>query len=97
MKQIKKYSDKTSIVFVDYSTDFYTQLFEALCKRNILSLIIEGGEQVLTFFIKNNLWDEALIFKGDKEFSEGIKAPKINSLIAINEQLGNSKLSFIKK
>jgi diaminohydroxyphosphoribosylaminopyrimidine deaminase/5-amino-6-(5-phosphoribosylamino)uracil reductase len=93
----KIYSKNSSIVFVDYKKDFYTQLFKALNKKSILSIIIEGGEQVLNSFIKNEYWDEARIFEGNKEFKNGIHAPKLNCLVTLNEQLGNSKLGFVKK
>lgn len=84
------------IEFVDYSKDFYTQFFDILIKRNILSVIIEGGQKVLNSFIKNNIWDEARIFEGNKIFTNGIKAPHCDSKIILNEDLGNSKLMFIK-
>ena len=84
------------IEFADYSKDFYTQLFDILVKRNILSVIIEGGAKVLNSFIENNLWDEARIFEGSKTFGNGIKAPELKCKIGLNEYLGNSKLMFIK-
>lgn len=93
----KQYSENSSIVFVDFKKDFYSQLFSTLVKKNILSIIIEGGEQVLNSFIENNYWDEARIFEGNKEFKEGISAPKLKCFVALNEQLGNSKLGFVKK
>jgi diaminohydroxyphosphoribosylaminopyrimidine deaminase/5-amino-6-(5-phosphoribosylamino)uracil reductase len=93
----KIYSKNSSIVFVDYKKDFYSQLFSALTKRNVLSVIVEGGEQVLNSFIENGYWDEARIFEGNREFKNGIHAPKLNCLVALNEQLGNSKLGFVKK
>jgi len=93
----KQYPGKPSIVFVDYKKDFYSQLFSILVKKNILSIIIEGGEQVLNSFIENNYWDEARIFEGNKEFGEGISAPKLKCFVALNEQLGNTKLGLVKK
>jgi diaminohydroxyphosphoribosylaminopyrimidine deaminase/5-amino-6-(5-phosphoribosylamino)uracil reductase len=94
---LRNYSNQTSIEFIDYSNDFQTQLFEILNKRNILSIIVEGGEQVLNSFIKNSFWDEALVFEGNKFFKKGIKAPDLKHYINANEQLGSSKLGFIKK
>jgi diaminohydroxyphosphoribosylaminopyrimidine deaminase/5-amino-6-(5-phosphoribosylamino)uracil reductase len=39
---------------------------------------VEGGEQLLTGFIKKNLWDESRIFVGNKYFKAGVKAPDFN-------------------
>lgn len=85
------------IEFVNYNNDFYTQFFNILIHRNIQSLIVEGGEKVLTSFIRNNYWDEALVFTGNKEFKQGIHAPILSKKSEKHEQLGNSYLSFIKK
>lgn len=52
-------------------------LFECY-KRNIQSIIIEGGGQLLTSFIKTNIWDEAQVFEGKKQFNKGLMAPKLN-------------------
>ncbi len=96
-KEIKFLNKNVGIKFVDYKKDFYTQLFQILIKEDIQSIIIEGGEQVLNSFIENELWDEARIFYGEKEFKNGIKAPKLKEEILYNDYLGNSKLTFIKK
>lgn len=93
-----QYLDKNiGIKFVNYKDDFYTQLFQLLIAEGIQSIIIEGGAQVLSSFIKNDWWDEARIFYGNKEFRKGVKAPVIKMTSLYKENLGNSKLTFIKK
>ncbi len=47
-------------------------------KYGIQSILIEGGKQTLQSFIDNNLWDEARVFKGNIQFSSGLKAPILN-------------------
>ena len=84
------------IEFVDYSKDFYAQLLNVLHKRNIQSVILEGGEKVLSSFIDTNNWDEARIFYGNMNFNEGVKAPVINVKELKYENLGDVKLTFIK-
>ncbi len=93
----RKLPDNIGIEFVDYSSDFYTQLFKVLLNLDVQSLIIEGGEKVLTSFIQNNLWDEARIFTGNKVFNKGVKAPDFNQKGIKIESLGDSILTFIKK
>ena len=46
-------------------------------KLKIQSIIIEGGLRTLESFIKDNLWDEARVFKTDKKLKTGIMAPKL--------------------
>lgn len=48
---------------------------DMLFRYGIQSVLIEGGRQTLQTFIDANLWDEALIFKGNVSFTNGISAP----------------------
>ncbi len=50
-----------------------------LYKRNILSLIIEGGTKTLQPFIEKGLWNEAIIIKTNKNIVEGLKAPSLSN------------------
>ena len=53
------------------------QLIKELHSRNLQSIIIEGGAQLLNSFIDQNLWDESRVFTGIKEFKKGLKAPEL--------------------
>ena len=64
-------------VKIDKDKELLPQVLSELYKRNILSVIIEGGAQLLQSFIDQNLWDEAKVFIGKKTFGEGIKAPTL--------------------
>ena len=55
------------------------QIIQELYEREIQSVIIEGGKQLLTTFIAQNLWDEARVFTGIKAFNTGLNAPIIKS------------------
>jgi diaminohydroxyphosphoribosylaminopyrimidine deaminase/5-amino-6-(5-phosphoribosylamino)uracil reductase len=50
--------------------------------QDIQSVIIEGGAYTLNAFIDAGVWDEARIFTGEATLTTGIKAPKINGIIA---------------
>ena len=71
-------AEKLSSGFFSY---IYSGLYKKICddlfKNNIISVIVEGGPKTLNYFLMENLWDEARIFIGEKEFSNGIKAPEI--------------------
>jgi len=45
--------------------------------RDVTSLLVEGGQQLLNSFIGCGLWDEARVFTGTKKFGEGRKAPNL--------------------
>jgi diaminohydroxyphosphoribosylaminopyrimidine deaminase/5-amino-6-(5-phosphoribosylamino)uracil reductase len=85
------------IEFVEFNSGFHTQLFDILIKQNIQSVIVEGGGLVLDSFIKNDLWDEARIFQGEKVFGNGVKAPEMTVKEVKRTYIGNSKLTFVKK
>ena len=54
------------------------ELLNELYKREIQSVIIEGGTKTLQNFIDLNLWDEARVFTGKTKLKNGISAPKFN-------------------
>ncbi|MEP0212143.1 MAG: bifunctional diaminohydroxyphosphoribosylaminopyrimidine deaminase/5-amino-6-(5-phosphoribosylamino)uracil reductase RibD [Cellulophaga sp.] len=60
---------------IDFKKPLATEICRVLHKKNILSVIIEGGTKTLQTFIDANLWDEARVFKGVSTFKDGIKAP----------------------
>jgi diaminohydroxyphosphoribosylaminopyrimidine deaminase/5-amino-6-(5-phosphoribosylamino)uracil reductase len=66
-------SDET----IDFSSPIASQIATYLYKKNIQSVIIEGGKQTLQTFIDENVWDEARVFKSSILFKNGIKAPEL--------------------
>ena len=64
-----------------------------LHKKNIQSVLVEGGNKTLKTFIENNIWDEARVFVSNKTFKEGIKAPKFDT--DQYEKIGDNKLYTI--
>ena len=55
-------------------------ILEELYKRNIQSVLVEGGSRTLQYFIIDNVWDEARVIVGDLKFGDGVKAPIINKV-----------------
>lgn len=60
---------------INFSRSIIPQLLEELYKENIQSLLVEGGKQLLSSFIEEDLWDEAFVFVGATSFKRGVKAP----------------------
>ena len=64
-------------------TDFNNlieEILNELYKRNILSLIVEGGAITINSFIENNLYDEIRLFTTEKVLENGILSPQIPNI-----------------
>lgn len=77
----KENNSKAEFVTIDFSGNVVRQVCDELYKRNIQSVIIEGGSILLQTFIESGTWDEARVFTGSIEFREGVKAPVLKAKI----------------
>lgn len=80
---------------IDFNLPIAKQICDLLYRKNIQSVIIEGGTKTLQTFIDENLWDEARIFTGTIEFSQGIKAPKLNKTDGEIQHIKQDSLKII--
>lgn len=55
------------------------QVMSALVKKNIQSILVEGGPSILESFLKSELYDELRIWKSNQIFENGLAAPSIPS------------------
>ncbi len=94
-KKQKQSENNLEYIRIDFSKEIHNQILNHLYKKEIQSIIIEGGKEFLDSFISNNLWDEARVFVGEKHFYDGVKAPKISGKIAATEYLEETKLFII--
>lgn len=81
---------------IDFSKNVPYQIMDALHRRKILSVIVEGGTKTLQAFIDANLWDEARVFKGKILFSEGTEAPALLGKNAERLLLTNDELLIFR-
>lgn len=81
---------------IPFDKNFLEKLTYNLYNREIQSIIIEGGQKLLSFFIKNNYWDEARIFIGNKKFYNGIKAPEILNVHRESKSINEDELFIYK-
>ena len=79
---------------IDYEKNVLKQMMSRLYELEIQSVVVEGGEKLLSSFIQENLWDEARIFTGNKYFKEGVKAPEFNQIPAEEIWLEDTLLSI---
>ena len=79
-------------VKIDFDNDVIMQISNELYKRNIQSLIVEGGELLLKSFIESNCWDEARVFISDITIGRGVNAPILNGNPVSKENIKDDKL-----
>ena len=71
-----KTEEKGTLEFVKLNQEFKIEdILEDLHRRNIQSVIIEGGSFLLNKFLSSELWDEARVFTSSNKFGSGIAAP----------------------
>ncbi len=95
----QKSENKHNISFytINFNENPIQQILDYLYEINIMSVIIEGGRELLQTFINQELWDEARILTGNKNFGKGLKAPEIEGNIASEEEINKDWLSIIYK
>lgn len=81
---------------MDFSKEIPQQICAALFRRDIQSVIIEGGAKTLQTFINANLWDEAYVFTGRGNFVEGVGAPALKGVLFSESQIKNDILQIFK-
>lgn len=74
--------------------NFLDALLADLHARNIQSVLIEGGSQVLQQFLAAGLWDEARVFTAPIRFERGIAAPTFTQLPAESYAVGEDQLDL---
>ena len=89
-------SENLVIEKINFNANIASQICEVLMKHNIQSIIIEGGAKTLQTFIDLNLWDEALVFTGDVNLKDGIKAPKLNAQTQSQEKIKSDILNIYR-
>lgn len=85
-----------NIIFevIDFSKNIANQICKVLHKHQIESIIVEGGLQTLQTFIDENLWDEAAVFVAEKEFQNGVRAPRLKKGL---KEVINIKTDVLKR
>ena len=81
--------------FVPFDDKVLDSILEKLLTQKIGILFVEGGEQLLSSFIKRGLWDEARVFTASHTLGEGVAAPKLfNADLQQTVQIDDDTLRF---
>lgn len=68
--------ENTEFIKINFDNDDIDQIIDYLYNKNINSLLVEGGTQLINSFLKKNLWDEINIEISPLEIKNGIAAPE---------------------
>ncbi len=92
---VDKYENGVRFVKVAFGNNLIDKILSELYKAKKLSLIVEGGTQLLNSFITAGWWDEARVFTGPQSLGSGIKSPGFlqNSNLISEMSIGNDQLS----
>ena len=94
------YNTKKSLVEKGYekvqvdNEDFLKGVLTDLLSREIGSVLVEGGSQILNSFVKAGLWDEARVFTSEQKFVEGKEAPQLDETQHSIEVIENDELGY---
>ncbi len=68
--------DHVKYIKLNFDENILKQISDVLYKLGIQSVLVEGGALLINDFLKNNFWDEIVVFQNPKlYFKEGVKAP----------------------
>jgi len=83
-------------VKVDPMDDMIDVIINDMYVRKHLSILVEGGTQLLNAFMKRGLWDEIRIFRSQNEFGTGIESPVIRAKADSHEMILDDELIVYK-
>lgn len=81
-------NDRTEYLPVPFDDNFLNNLLAALYERKISSLLVEGGAQLIQSFFDAGLWQEAIVYTGNREFPNGLPAPRVPGVCVQTEHIG---------
>lgn len=75
----KEKQDKNHLQYIkiDFDEECLKTILTKIYEKNIHSVLVEGGSQLLRSFIKAGLWDEANVEVSPQKVEKGIAAPQL--------------------
>jgi diaminohydroxyphosphoribosylaminopyrimidine deaminase / 5-amino-6-(5-phosphoribosylamino)uracil reductase len=90
-----KHEDHVNLLLARIDEEnFVDDLILDLFKRNIQSVVVEGGAQTLQLFLEGKHWDEARVFTSSRTFGEGIPAPLVQGKFIIQQGVATDRLEY---
>ena len=87
----------TRYVQIKKDQELLNSTFDYLHSINISSLIVEGGYNLLSSIINNEIWDEARIITNTNLFAgSGITSPILKGKVYKTEFLDTDRIDFLR-
>jgi len=80
-----------------FKEDVFPDVLNDLYRREIQSILVEGGRSLIDSILKTGLWDEARVFTSKNELQGGLKAPTMPLEPTASELVGTDKLDFYRR
>jgi len=77
LNEIKNF-ESGPILFERIESNTSSEVFKTLYRKNIISVLVEGGSHTLSKFIDSKSYDEAIIFNAPLKFKSGIESPQLH-------------------
>ena len=94
--RIEKKDNSNTWKKIDFDKEIISQVLQIFHQQKVLSLIVEGGRQLLESFIDLGLWDEIHVYTGNIFFTGGIRAPQVAGKLAFEEWLDSDHLQIFR-
>ena len=94
LNRVKVKNNIKQIEYIKTSFNTTKTILETLYKKNIQSIMVEGGAITLNHFLSENLWDEIRVLENPKKIKEGIAAPKVGHPVTKKEVLDQDYLYY---
>ena len=88
--------ENLKFIMLDFDRNILPQMMAELYRREILSVIVEGGSELLNSFLELNFWDEAFVYTGNQFFGKGVAAPHISGKTIAFRKLDDCKLHVFR-
>lgn len=62
-------------------------IIEGIYNKGYTTLFVEGGQELISAFIREGYWDEARVFTGNLIFGEGIRAPLLKKYSRVDRSI----------
>jgi len=77
----QKVENQVEYVKLDPHDDLTEVILNNMQERGVMSVLVEGGTQLIQSLIDKGLWDEARVFTSSGTFGEGIQAPQLKQAV----------------
>ncbi len=92
----ERYLEEKSMAYLKLTRDEeeISTLLHKLSKRNIQSLLVEGGAKTIQAFLDSGQWDEIRRCQGPGRLIDGIRAPRVAGTLIQSEKVGEDLWSY---